>query len=147
MKACDPQITMRAFGVSATEELLQRASEAVRIAGESPNAEAVHKMRVSIRRLQQSLRLFHQYFNKRGVKKVRRDLKRIMDPAGELRNHDIALRLVRRSGGNAEPLIEQRLSAKRALREVLAGVAEKGTGEQWRSILGLEPNEEKAVEG
>jgi CHAD domain-containing protein len=99
-------------------------------------------MRVSIRRLQQGLRLFAQYFRKRGVRRVRGELKEIMEPAGELRNFDIAMQLVRRLGSPLPHLSEQRVAAKQRLCDVLTRVAQPDLFERWRGELGIVANEE-----
>src|SRR4051812_10445360 len=100
MKPCDPSVTFRAFSVATVGDLLGDAAEAMLKAAESPDAEAVHKLRVSIRRFQQGLRLFSQFLARRGTRQIRRELKSIMGPAGELRNFDIAIGLVRRAKGD-----------------------------------------------
>src|SRR4051794_12063129 len=109
MSPCDPAATFRGFGESTTSELLESAAKAMSEALKSPHPEAVHKMRVSIRRFQQSLRLFSKFLKKRGVREVRRELKTVMDPAGQLRNYDIAIGLVRRAKADTSALRERRL--------------------------------------
>src|SRR4051812_43605990 len=104
--------TMRAFGQRKTLELLEGAAKAIGKASEDPNEEAVHKMRVSIRRFQQSLRLFQQFLPSKGIRQVRGELKRIMEPAGELRNCDIALTLTGSRGDTGAVLRYRRQVAR-----------------------------------
>jgi CHAD domain-containing protein len=145
MNACAPGMSMRDFAVAQTAELLRSAADACMLAARSPGAEPVHKMRVSIRRLQQALRLFSQYFRERGVRRVRKELREIMEPAGELRNFDIAIALVRKLGSPTPQLAERRVAAKQQLIEVLGRVARPDLFERWRDVLGIVPNE-KALE-
>jgi CHAD domain-containing protein len=57
----------------------------------SPNADAVHDLRVSIRRFSQALAVFKDCLPRRALKKVRRTLKETLVFAGEVRNCDVAL--------------------------------------------------------
>jgi CHAD domain-containing protein len=135
VKPCDPDVTFKRFGLATTEDLLHAAAEAVNRAVESPDPEAVHKMRVAIRRFQQGLRLFRQFLRKRAVQQVRRELKRIMEPAGQLRNFDIAIGLVRRAKADTADLKERRLHARNALVEALREIAQADLAVRWRNTL------------
>ena len=53
---------MELLAISKVEELIDTAVFALHDALRLHEADAVHRMRVSIRRLQQALRLFEQYF-------------------------------------------------------------------------------------
>jgi CHAD domain-containing protein len=137
MIPCDASTTIRQFALAKTRDLLGSAVKAIGKAAESPDEEAVHKMRVSIRRLQQAIRLFRQFLPKRGVKRVRADLKRLMEPAGELRNHDIALKLLRQGNGPVSHMKERRIIAKHALAATLSSVARDDQGRRWSEMLDL----------
>lgn len=137
MNPCEPTADFRSFGIAATAELLDSAAEAVLLALESPDAEAVHKLRVSIRRFQQGLRLFAQFLRKKGVKAVRRELKSILQPAGELRNCDIAIDLLRRTEADTAELVRNRQQARTALLQILLKVGEARPGPHWRKLLAL----------
>lgn len=146
MTVCWPGTSMRDFATAKTRELLDVAVEALMIAAQSAGVEAVHKMRVSIRRLQQALRLFKQYFRKRGVERLKKQLKEIMTAAGELRNHDIAIALVRRLGTPVPVLVERRIVAKQQLSDVLLRVVQPDLRERWVRQLGMGVHEEETVE-
>lgn len=139
----DPNIGMREFGVSKTTALLRDTVAAIQAAAKSPRPEPVHKMRVSIRRLQQAIRIFRQFFREKGVRSVRAELRRLMEPAGELRNCDIASGLVRKAAGDASVLRERRRSARSALLKRLSEVAQPGTEERWLRELGIGDGEEE----
>ena len=103
-------------------------------------------MRVSIRRLQQALRLFSQFFRKRGVGRVRKQLKEVMTAAGELRNFDVAIPLVKRLGTPVPELKQQRTTARQTLAEVLGRVVHPGLRSEWAGELGIRRDEEETVE-
>ena len=145
MTACAPGTSMRDFAIAQTVAALRTAAESCAVAARTPGAEPVHKMRVSIRRLQQALRLFRQYYKDRGVRLVRRELKAIMEPAGELRNYDIAMPLVRRLGSAAPQLGERRPAAKQHLTDALSQIVQPDLYERWRNALGIAADE-KALE-
>ena len=137
---------MRAFAVSQTTALVVGAADALGVAAKSPGVEAVHKMRVSIRRLQQALRLFRQFFRNRGVERLRKQLKEVMTAAGELRNYDIAIALARRLGTPVPSLAERRIAAKQQLSDVLLHTVQPGLRERWMRELGIGADEKEALE-
>jgi CHAD domain-containing protein len=141
MKTCGPDVSTGIFAQAQTAELVTVAAAAICRASESPDEEAVHKMRVSIRRLQQALRLFPQFLRKGAVKSIRRELKRIMEPAGELRNCDIALGLLRRAGQDAPEVRARHVAARQNLSEVLGRAVRDDLRARWLGELGIASNE------
>jgi CHAD domain-containing protein len=141
MKPCGPDVSMESFARAQTAELVAVAAAAVQRAAVSPGEEAVHKMRVSIRRVQQALRLFRQFLRKGGVKSIRRELKAIMEPAGELRNCHIALGLLRRAGQDAPEIRARKVAARQNLCEILATTARDDLSDRWLRELGIESHE------
>lgn len=128
---------MRAFALAKTSDLLGTMVRALNAAAANPHADAVHDMRVSIRRLQQALRLFRQFLPRRAVKQLRKTMRRIMDPAGELRNYDIALELAGPRSSVASSLSGKRAAAAQALAEVLTDVSDPALEERWQAGLKL----------
>jgi CHAD domain-containing protein len=126
---------MREFATAETSDLLKSAAKAIRKAASEPNEEAVHKMRVSIRRLQQSLRIFGQFFRSKGLRRVKADLKAVMQPAGELRNSDIALKLTGTRSSASRVLRARREQQEASLIAVLAQVAGEDLDARWASDL------------
>jgi len=109
----------------------------------SMDVEAVHDLRVAIRRFSQSLLVFRSLLPKRSVKRVRKRLKRIRDVAGRVRDLDIALALVTSQGLDPAGPIASRLAAARkqaepALAEELRRFAGSNLSEKWRVALGLD---------
>lgn len=112
-------------------------------AAESAGPAAVHDLRVAIRRLQQVLAVFKASFPSRHRKKVRRILKRIMDPAGEVRNCDIAAILIPKLDRKIAPRLRRmihrdRKTAERKLAQSLHRLVDRELPAKWR--VGLELN-------
>ena len=133
-----PCRTMQEYGIAKTGQLLDVLVLSLCEAAESLNEDTVHKVRVAIRRFQQALRVFRQYFPADGSKRVKAKLKSVMDLAGELRNRDIAIGLVRKARGDTAGLEAQRNECHRQLQQLLAGIATPYLSEFWRRELGLE---------
>jgi CHAD domain-containing protein len=91
-------MTMRQYARSETSALLHRLSQQVRLAGESAEAGSIHDLRVSIRRLSRGLRVFAQFFPGDSWKKLRAQLRVLMDAAGAVRDLDIAAALLAEGG-------------------------------------------------
>ncbi len=79
----------------------------------SDQIEAVHHFRVSVRRLRTLVQSFQDYFKPKRIQKVKKKLRDVFRLAGEVRNRDITILLLRESGeGTADPLIESLSSAR-----------------------------------
>lgn len=107
------------------------------------DVEAIHDLRVAIRRFSQSLAVFSSLLPKRPVKKVRRRLKRIRDAAGRVRDLDIAMALVEsleadKDGALRAHLAEARKQAEPALADELRRFTDSNQSEKWRAALGLD---------
>lgn len=120
--------TMDAFASQQATRLLGKLAFQVRHAAKHPNEEAIHDLRVAIRRFSQCMREFRQFFPKHETKKILKQLGKVMDLAAEIRNRDVAIELI--GGDEGEPesafavsLREQRVQAKHKLIRAL---------EQWR---------------
>jgi CHAD domain-containing protein len=130
--------SMREYAVTKTSALLEDAVSAIQHAAKTPDETAVHKMRVSIRRLQQAIRLFRQYLAPAGVEDVKDRLRAVMEIAGELRNRDIAIGLVNDAGGDASHPSKQRQEYQLKLDHVLKRYAKRDMASDWRTKLGLD---------
>ena len=130
--------TMREYGVSRLRDLLDAVVYAMHAASKLEDPESVHKMRVSIRRFQQALRVFNQYVKKKGATKVRKELRKVMRPAGELRNRDIALEFVAENLAARNAIDEQRAVCRTTLHKSLATVCRSNVAAKWRQKLGID---------
>lgn len=85
------------------------------------SADAIHDLRVSIRRLTQALRALESVIGKQEARRTRRRLRKWMNAAAEIRNRDIALELLE-SAGIAEdnPVVERVKSSRDAAHQQLA---------------------------
>jgi CHAD domain-containing protein len=122
--------------------LLRRFAAQVAGAAHTPDADAVHDLRVSIRRLGQCLRVFGQFFPADGRKRVRRRLRKLMDRAAEVRNRDIALQLLADSGAPPDSAVTGRLGIerRRAEEELVAALERferRHSARKWRVRLEL----------
>jgi CHAD domain-containing protein len=106
-EACHTNVTMaqpptrdtaaddaRRFAVGQARAHLRRLALRIGRAIESCDADAVHDVRVAIRRFTGAIALCQPYVRSADLRKNRRRLKKIMTVAGELRNCDVALKLI-----------------------------------------------------
>jgi len=110
--------------------------------GKSADPEAVHDLRVAIRRFESCLRLFRDYFPGKEAKKIRKRLRDMMDLAGEVRDRDIALDLGRQAGLASESGLlggwaKQRKQAAQELSSALKRAVKNDLSTKWRSRLKL----------
>ena len=82
----------------------------------TPDADAVHDLRVAIRRFSQALRIFKTLVDAKAVKQMRRALKRVMDAAAVVRDLDVGI----------ERLIEEGVPAEDALLEEMRSERRRG---------------------
>jgi CHAD domain-containing protein len=133
---------MREFVHQQTLMLLRRFSLQVTRAARTGDPEAIHHLRVSIRRLSRCLRVFAQFYPGRGWKKFRRHLKELMDACGRVRDRDVALGVLANADFPQNSVVVRRLNRDRAaalvdLMLVLRRWKRRGASERWRSQLGI----------
>lgn len=129
---------IKGFARETVGQMLDQTAYHLTQASRSHDEESIHKMRVSIRRLQQGLRLFRQFLDRAEVKRIRRDLREYLRAAAEVRNRDIAMMLAAEVAPNAElvhRLDAERKAEMRKLRALLKARA-RSAG-KWRAKLGL----------
>ena len=85
-----PNSEIRQFAHERVGSLLDQTAFQLANLVRTGDEESVHKLRVSIRRLQQALRLFVQYLDEATVLKLRKQLRQLMKAAAEVRNRDIS---------------------------------------------------------
>ena len=104
---------IQTYAAGQGEKLLKRLAHRLSQAASSPHPDAVHDLRVAIRRFQQFLRVFRQFLPDRTARKIRRRLRKIMKSAGEVRNRDIAAKLLRQTDRTSSLELSTRLARKR----------------------------------
>ena len=95
---------------------------------------------MAIRRFNQVLIVFKPCFHGKETRKIRRRLKRIMVQAGEVRNHDIALKVLSKSTASAAATLRPRLQAQRKEAErdlvsLLRRWIDRKLSIKWRAVL------------
>jgi CHAD domain-containing protein len=137
-----PAPTLRRHAEQLAQNRLRRLAYAVGRAAKSGDAEAVHDLRVAIRRLAQCLKVFEQFFPRDKTRKIRRALKEMVDLASEVRDRDVALTLVAKAKIAPKSELPRRLADdRRAARQVLVtGLKQwirNNLSRKWRSALEL----------
>ena len=113
---------MKKYARRQTLARLKILNAALREAADHPkDAEAIHDLRVAIRRFVQCLKVFQQFFDSRAAHKMRRRLSKLMDRCADVRNCDIALDLLRESGTEDANLEESIKASRDTAEQVLAG--------------------------
>jgi CHAD domain-containing protein len=133
---------LRKFAHSQVDALLRKLAAQVKRAGDESGADAIHDLRVAVRRLSRGLRSLAQFFAGKACKRIRKELSELMDAAGAVRDNDIALELVRKAGiaegSRIVPALEtRRREAEQDLRDRLQAWREKKVARHWREELGI----------
>jgi CHAD domain-containing protein len=134
---------MREYVREHTATLLRRlADEVHRAHVEGASDEAVHDVRVAVRRLSAGLRTFADFYPTRARKRIRRKLRELMDAAGAVRDRDIAVKLLREAGlpeqaPAIQHLIVQRKEMARQLAQKLERWKRRKFPREWRDALEL----------
>ena len=107
---------MREFVFAQTADLLRQLSKQLKQLKRAPrklDADAIHDVRVAIRRLRECLRIFSKFYPGKEWKKVRRELGQIMHACGDVRDRDIALGLLAEAGVPDDSKLVARLRKER----------------------------------
>ncbi|MEK7405076.1 MAG: CHAD domain-containing protein [Acidobacteriota bacterium] len=120
--------------------LLRRFAFQMNRTARQADADAIHDIRVAIRRFSQCLRVFRQFFPKGRAKKVRAEMKSVLDLAAEVRNRDIALELLKEAGiedGSrlGRGFARERRQTEEALRAAIRRLARQNFSRKWRAQL------------
>ena len=134
---------MREFVLAQTVELLHHLAAQIKKFKGSPgddDADAIHDVRVAIRRLRQCLRIFSKFYPDDSWKNVRRELSGVMQACGEVRDRDIAIGLLTESGIPTDSKLVRRLqkerrAADRDLRRDVTRWKHRGLGRKFQSHL------------
>ena len=135
-------VLMRDHAAEQASALLRRLAFQANRTARLSDADAVHDLRVSVRRLAQCLRVFGQFFPRESGKKSQHRLTTVMDLASAVRDRDIAMELlaaVRIPSDSAlvQTLSEERAGAGRSLVATLERWSRRGFQKKWRSRLEL----------
>ena len=133
---------MKKYAQARIAALIAKMATQAKRAAESADDEAVHDLRVSIRRLSRGLRAFAQFFPGKSWKQARRELSDLMDCAAGVRDRDIAIELLEKAGlepkaGVIAIIAKERTAAAKALQQALRDWRERDAPRQWRGALKL----------
>jgi len=125
--------TIRTFGIRKIDELIAGFEKALALAQKDQSEEPVHKLRVSIRRLQQGLRVFRQFVDKKASREIRAKLHDVMQLAGSLRERDIGMQLLTKASLPHDGIAEERILHGKQLSKAVT----KLKTAKWRERLGV----------
>jgi CHAD domain-containing protein len=129
-------MTLFEYAARNIAALITKVSEESSKAAQDASEDCIHDLRVSIRRLAETLRVFEDVLPDDSAAAVRKDLRVAMRLAGAIRNHDIALDLARKAKVEVGASFhEERAAAVRGLCEVLSKWNGDGVFDVWRAEL------------
>ena len=132
---------IRDFAVQQINRLLSNLAFEAHRATRSRDPEAIHDLRVGIRRFGEALRLFPEFFPGWEIKKIRKRLDRMMNLTSEIRNRDIALDYLDKEKAK-DPGLRARLQRDRRIHEreftrMMRRWTSRDFSAKWRSGLSL----------
>jgi hypothetical protein len=138
----NPPLSMRAFAMQQTRTLLRRLAYQVSRASRHGNPEVVEDLGAAVERFSRCLRLFAQFLPGGKSKRVRRELKEVMDLAAAVRDCDMALelRLEARTPAGSKltvTLSRERKEAETRLRAGVRRLGRRSFSQKWRTGLRL----------
>lgn len=133
---------MKKYAQMQIARLIAKLAAQVKDAAENADKDAVHDLRVAIRRLSRGLRAFGQFFPGKSWKQIRRELSELMDKAAEVRDRDIAVELLEKAGVAKRAQViatlgRERSAAEKALRDALHDWISRNAPRQWKGSLDL----------
>jgi len=132
--------TAASFASHSIAKLLEGLAYRVSATIHSAGPENVHDLRVAIRRFGQALLEFRPGLPGCEVKRIRRKLKPLMSHAGDIRDCDVALKVLSKCQEPGAPAVRERLAARRkavlpALAAALRRWGARRTSSKWRAAL------------
>jgi len=137
------------FARRQADRLLTDLGRKLAHTAQSASPAAVHDLRVAIRRFLQVLAVFRAAFPAHQSKKTHRKLKQVMEPAGELRNCDIAAILIPKLDPKSAPQLRGKIqgarkSAERKLTQSLRRLVDRRLPAKWRAGLDLDSTQNES---
>src|SRR5688572_27748938 len=128
------------FAADQFTQLLDRFSLQCKKTLRVPDPDAVHDLRVAVRRFTQVLAAFENQFPPRKVKAIRAQLKTLFSAAGAVRDCDIAIEMLGKTGATnlskvGEELHVRRKGAEHRLLNTLRRMARQKYGAKWAAEL------------
>jgi len=129
--------SMRSYAMRQVSGLLEAAIKELRNTAHTRDAEAIHGLRVSIRRLFQALKTFAQYLPEEARDGIEDELRAVIKAAGRARDCDVLLEMLADSDVELSVLHQQRTELKRELLAAIQPLLETSLSKRWRSGLGI----------
>ena len=131
---------MKQFVRLQTSERLKKLESELKNAFDLPeDPDAIHDLRVAIRRLNQTLRVFMAWLDARRVKKFRGRLKKLMERCGAVRNCDIAMEVLKAAEWQDEALSQglekERTHTHKRMCKTLRKWHHSHRAQRWREKL------------
>src|SRR5262249_13300244 len=122
--------------------LLRRLAFQTNRTAKARDADAIHDLRVAIRRLSRCLRIFSQFYPGHTWKSCRKQLQRLLKTAGGVRDRDIALEMLEKAGIAGGSEIGGRLKSERRknTQTLIAEIRrwnKRDFSRKWRAALEL----------
>lgn len=132
------QTPIRDYALELMNQLLTRLALQVHRAAQHPGPDEIHDVRVSIRRFDQCLILFDDFFPANVVGKIKRRLKRMMRLTSEIRDRDIALEFLdTRHRAHRRRFKRERAAYERQLSHLVRRWNARDFSAKWREALSL----------
>jgi len=130
----------------ATEQVSARLGKLayqLHSAARHPNADAVHDLRVAMRRFAQSVEVFSSVLPRSDQKKIRKKLKRMMEITAAIRDRDITLEFLSQAGFKKsdalwKQIVADRKAVEKDLAERIKRWSQRDFSAKWRSALQLD---------
>jgi CHAD domain-containing protein len=137
---------MKQFVQMQTSERLKKLESELKNTFDLPeDPDAIHDLRVAIRRLNQTLRVFMAWLDARRVTKLRARLKKLMERCGAVRNCDIAMAVLKaaewQGGSVLQSLEKERTHTCKRLRKTLQKWHHSHRAERWREKFAVAAGE------
>jgi CHAD domain-containing protein len=129
--------SMHGYAIHQISGLLRRTVMELRNTARVRDAEAIHELRVSIRRLLQALKTFAQYLPDEARDRVHDELRPVIKAAGAVRDCDVVLEMLADSGMNLDAIHRQRTDLKRELLATIQPLLKASPSARWRTGLGI----------
>ena len=131
------EASLKDYAKAQIEARLSKTLFEMRRARRGADAEGVHDLRVSLRRLFAALRVFRDLFARKHAGRIRKELRPVLKLAGEVRNRDIGLALAQEAGVGSRAaarvaLQRERKAAASVLRTALRQAESRDVAHRWR---------------
>ncbi len=133
---------IRTFARGQIHERLNELARRIQNGSARLDADAVHDIRIAVRRFMQSLDVFSSLLPREGRTRIRARLRKLMKDSGKIRDRDIALEFLEAAGvGKRSALYkhlqQDRRRARKALGRRVKRWRKREFAEEWRAALEL----------